>query len=123
MLGDWNMAIDHFARAMRLSPFEPTLFMMQAGTATGHFYTGRYDEAAAWAAKSIGENPKYTAAWRTAAASNALLGRQEQAQNAMARLRQLDPALRLANFKYPVPLRPPDLARMKDGLRKAGLPE
>ena len=36
---------------------------------------------------------------------------------------QLDPAIRLANFKYPVPLRPPDLARMKDGLRKAGLPE
>jgi len=62
-------------------------------------------------------------AWWTAAASNALLGRQEQAQDALARLRQLDPAIRLANFKYPVPLRPPDFARMKDGLRKAGLPE
>ena len=123
LLGDWNMVIDHLARAMRLSPFEPTLFMMLTGTAAGYFFTGRYDEAATWAAKSIGENSKYMAAWWTAAASNALLGRQEQAQDALARLRQFDPAIRLANFKYPVPLRPLDLARMKDGLRKAGLPE
>jgi len=97
---------------------------MQGGTATGHFYTGRYDEAATWAAKSIGANPNIPAAWRTAAASNALLGRQEQAQKAVAHLRQLDPALRLANLKSVIPnLRPGDLAKMKDGLRKAGLPE
>jgi TolB-like protein/class 3 adenylate cyclase len=124
MLGEWAMSIDHFARAMRLSPFDPLLFMMQGGTATAHFYTGRYDEAAAWAAKSIGANPKNPATWRTAAASNALLGRQEQAQHAMAHFRQLDPALRLANLKSVIPnLRPGELAKMKDGLRKAGLPE
>ena len=126
LLGEWDMAIDHFARAMRLSPFEPSLFVMQAGTATGHFYAGRYDEAAAWAAKSIGENPKYPPVWRTAAASNALLGRQEQAQNAMARLRQLDPTLRIATLKSVIVipnLRPDLLAKMVDGLRKAGLPE
>jgi adenylate cyclase len=125
LLGEWDMAIDHFARAMRLSPFEPSLFVMQSGTATGHFYAGRYDQAAAWAAKSIGENPKYPPVWRTAAASNALLGRQEQAQNAMARLRQLDPTLRIATLKsvIPVNLRPDLLAKMVDGLRKAGLPE
>jgi adenylate cyclase len=118
------MAIEHFARAMRLSPFEPSLFVMQAGTATGHFYAGRYKEAAAWATKSIGENPKYPPVWRTAAASNALLGRQEQAQNAMARLRQLDPTLRIATLKFVIPnLRPDLLATMVDGLRKAGLPE
>ena len=124
VLGEWDKAIDHFAHAMRLSPFEPSLFVMQAGTATGHFYAGRYDEAAAWAAKSIGENPKYPPVWRTAAASNALLGRQEQAQNAMARLRQLDPTLRIATLKSVIPNLGPDLlAKMVDGLRKAGLPE
>lgn len=124
VLGEWDMAIDHFARAMRLSPFDPLLFMMQSGIAAGHFYTGRYDEAAAWAAKAIGANPKNPTAWRTAAASNALLGRREQAQNAVAHLRQLDPALRLANLKSIFPyLRPEDLVKMKDGLQKAGVPE
>jgi TolB-like protein/Tfp pilus assembly protein PilF len=121
--GEWNLAIEHFARAMRLSPFEPSLFMMQQGTASGHFYTGRYDEAAAWSAKSIGENPNYSSAWRVAAASNAFLGRQQQAEKAIVRLRQLEPALRIATIKYAIPLRPLDIVRMEEGLRKAGLPE
>lgn len=123
VLGEWDMAVDHFARAMRLSPFDPMLFMMQNGTATGHFFTGRYDEAAVWAAKSIGENPNYSGAWRIAAASNAFLGRQEQAEKAMTRLRQLEPALRIKTIKYGILFRPPDIARMEEGLRKAGLPE
>jgi tetratricopeptide (TPR) repeat protein len=96
---------------------------MQGGTASGHFYTGRYDEAAAWSAKSIAENPNYSLTWRVAAASNAFLGRQEQAQKAMARLRQLEPALRIATITSPIAVRPSDLARMEEGLRKAGLPE
>ena len=121
--GEWNVAVEHFARAIRLSPFDPFLFLMQQGTASGHFYTGRYDEAAAWSAKSIGENPNYPSAWRVAAASNALLGRQEQAEKAIVRLRQLEPALRIATIKYAIPLRPLDIARMEEGLRMAGLPE
>jgi len=121
--GEWNLAIEHFAHAMRLSPFEPSLFMMQQGTASGHFYSGRYDEAAAWSAKSIGENPNYSSAWRVTAASNAILGRQEQAEKAIVRLRQLEPALRISTIKYPIPLGPSDLAKMEEGLRKAGLPE
>jgi len=122
-LRDWNLAVEHFAHAMRLSPFDPLLFMMQQGTAAGYFFTGRYDEAAVWSAKSIGENPNYSLAWRITAASNAFLGRQEQAQKAIVRLRQIEPALRIATIKYPFPLRPSDFARLEEGLRKAGLPE
>ena len=97
--------------------------MMQQGIASGHFYTGRYDEAAAWSAKSIGENPNYSSAWRVAAASNAFLGRKEQAEKAIMRLLQLEPALRIATIRYAIPLRPLDIAKMEEGLRKAGLPE
>jgi adenylate cyclase len=121
-LGDWSLALEHFAHAMRLSPFDPLLFMMQWGTAVGYFYTGRYDEAAAWSAKSIARNPT-PSALRITAASNAFLGRQEQAQEAILRLRQIEPAVRIATIKYPVPLRPSDRARLEEGLRKAGLPE
>ena len=32
VLGEWDLAIDHFARAIRLSPFDPMLFMMQGRT-------------------------------------------------------------------------------------------
>jgi adenylate cyclase len=97
------------------------LFLMQFGAGTGHFQTGRNEEAAAWAAKSIGEYPKYVPAWRLAAASNGSLGRKKQAQKAVAGLLQLDPTLRLANLKDRVRLGDP--ARLEEGLRKAGLPE
>jgi TolB-like protein/Tfp pilus assembly protein PilF len=124
VLGEWEIAIDHFTRAMRLSPFDPMLFAMQGGIASGHFNTDRYYEAAVWSAKSIAENPKNLSAWRIAAASNALSGRLEQAQNAIARLRELDPNLRIATLKSVILSPLPDvLARMEHGLRKAGLPE
>ena len=63
-------------------------------------------------------------AFRVAAASNALAGRPEKAEEAMARLRQFDPHQRISNLTDQYPLRrPEDLARLEEGLRKAGLPE
>ena len=42
----------------------------------------------------------------------------------MARLRQLDPDLRMSNVKDLFPIRRvEDLARWEEGMRKAGLPE
>ena len=61
------------------------------------------------------------AGMETAAASNGLLGRKEQPQKAVVGLLQLDPTLRLANLKDRVRLG--DLARLEEGLRKAGVPE
>jgi hypothetical protein len=59
-----------------------------------------------------------------AAMSHALAGRMERAQEAMARLRQIDPALRISNLRDLTPLcRPEDIARYAEGMRKAGLPE
>jgi TolB-like protein len=123
-LGLPDSAIQHFATAMRLSPLDTTLFLMQEGTAWGHFFAGRYDDAASWAAKALRENLTYPGPARAAAASNALAGNLEAAQQAMARVRQLDPNLHLSNLNERVPFcRPEDLARYADGLRKAGLPE
>jgi predicted Zn-dependent protease len=122
-LREWSSAVEHFAHAMRLSPFDPLLFMMQQGTAAAYFSIGDYDEAAAWSAKSVGENPNFSSAWRIVAASNAYLDRQEQAHKAIQRLRQIEPAARISTIKYPIPLRPSELAKMEEGLRKAGLPE
>jgi hypothetical protein len=47
-----------------------------------------------------------------------------KAKQAMQRLRELDPALRVSNLKEWLPIqRPEDLARFAQGLRMAGLPE
>ncbi len=124
-LGETDMAIDHFARAMRLSPLDPHTIAMQAGTAFAHFLSGRYDEASSWAEKALWEQTNYLTTLLIGAASNALAGRAVEARKATARLRELDPTMCVTNIKNWAPpfRRPEHLARFEDGLRKAGLPE
>jgi len=123
-LSEPDTAIEHLAHAMRLSPFDPQSFATHLVIGFGHFIAGRYDEASLWADKALREQPNFAGAARVAAASHAFAGRLEQARKAMARLRQIDPALRVSNLKDVTPLRrPEDLARYAEGLRKAGLPE
>jgi adenylate cyclase len=124
-LGEPEMAIERFARAVRLSPLDPWLMGMRAGTAYAHFFLGRYDDAASWAAMALQDNPDYPPGLRITAASNAMAGRPEQAHKAVARLRQLNPALSVSNLRDVVgPFRrAEDLARYGEGLRQAGLPE
>jgi adenylate cyclase len=119
-LGEPDTAIEHLARAMRLSPLDALMTRMQAATAHAHFFAGRYEEASSWAGMALRDRPDYLAA-----ASNALAGRPEQARKALARLQQLHPALRVSNlWDWLTPYRrPEDLARYEEGLRKAGLPE
>jgi len=123
-LGEHEAAIERFARALRLSPFEPRVTGMRVGTAFAHFLLGRYAEAASWATMALQDNPDYQPGLRVAAASNAMAGRQEQAHKAMARLRQLNPALHVSTLKDVLgPWRAEDLSRYEEGLRRAGLPE
>ena len=123
-LGEPEAAIERFARAMRLSPLDPSL-RIPSGTAHAHFFLGRYDEAASWAAMALQDNPDYQPGLRIAAASNAMGGRPEQAQQAVARLRLLNPTLRVSTLKEVLgPFRrAEDLLRYEEGLRQAGLPE
>jgi TolB-like protein/class 3 adenylate cyclase len=123
-LGGPETAIERMSRAMRLSPRDPTVFHMRAGTAFAHFFAARYDEAVKWAQEALRDQPNYAGTLRIVAATSALANRMEEAQRAMMRLRQLDPALRICNLADRLPPMPPEyLAQYARGLRKAGLPE
>ncbi|MGB8306769.1 MAG: adenylate/guanylate cyclase domain-containing protein, partial [Pseudolabrys sp.] len=128
-LGEPEVAIEHLAHAMRLSPLDPLAFVAQMAIAFAHFFAGRYDDASSWAEKALAksppglrERPVYHPALLIAAASNSLAGRLEEARNAIARLRKLNPTPHISNLKNQIPLRrPQDLVRYTEGLRKAGL--
>jgi TolB-like protein len=122
--GEPDMAIEHFERAMRLSPLDPETFRMKTGTAFGHLLAGRYNAACSWAEQAFRDLPSFLFAASVVAASHALAGHIDQAQRAMRHLRELDPRLRISNLGDWIPLhRAEDVARFTDGLRKAGLPE
>lgn len=123
-LGEPDMAIKHVTDAMRLSPLDPMSFRTLGAVALAHFVAGRYDEASLWAEKALRARANFLPAIRDLAASSALAGRGSDAQVAMARLREIAPAMRVSTVKEWQPFRrPDDLARLEDGLRKAGLPE
>jgi hypothetical protein len=98
---------------------------MQMATACAHFLAGRYAEASSWAEAAAREQPNHLSAACVAAASGAAAGRLREAEKAMARVRQLYPALRISNLKDILPplRRSEDFARWAETLRKAGLPE
>jgi TolB-like protein/class 3 adenylate cyclase len=122
-LGETDTVIEHMAHAMRLSPLDPLMFSMQAVTAIGHFFAGRYSDAALWAEKAVREQPSLITL-RVAAASYASAGRSEDAHQAIARALQFDPDMCVSNLKDRLmQFRPEHFAKYADALRKAGLPE
>jgi TolB-like protein/class 3 adenylate cyclase/tetratricopeptide (TPR) repeat protein len=123
-LGDANMAAEHAARAMRLSPLDPLMFLIDTIAALAHFVAGRYAEAWPLAERACRERPDFLGAVRVAAATNALAGRLNEARGFIARALQFDPELRISNLKNRVTwFRPEDFAKYAEALRKAGLPE
>ncbi|WP_150768548.1 winged helix-turn-helix domain-containing tetratricopeptide repeat protein [Pseudomonas fluorescens] len=122
--GETESAIENLTHAVRLSPLDPEMFRMQVGMALSHFFAGRFDCATDWAEKALRNLPTLLPAVALLAACHALSGRMDKAAQAMQRLHELDPSLRLSRMKEWLPIqRPEDLARFVDGLRLAGLPE
>jgi TolB-like protein/Tfp pilus assembly protein PilF len=122
--GETEGAIAHFEHAVRLSPLDAEMFRMEAGTAIAHFFAGRFESAASWAQRSVQSLPSFLMANAISAASHARAGRLDEARDAMARVRELDPSLRLSNLRDWLPIqRPQDFASFAEGLRLAGMPD
>ena len=57
--GEPDVAIEHFAHAERLSPFDPFIFAVHAGIANAHFSAGRDDQALSAAEHCLRDMPNY----------------------------------------------------------------
>jgi hypothetical protein len=123
-IGDPDVAIEHFNNFKRISPFDSMMPVALTGLAFAHFHAGRYEEAALHADEVLQEGLNLHTALRVSVASNTLAGRIQEARAALARLRQIDPALRLSNLgNFTWRRRPEDMAQYVEAMRKAGLPE
>jgi TolB-like protein/class 3 adenylate cyclase len=90
--GQSDLAIDSFATAMRLSPYEmPARSLL--GTGIGHFFARRFDEARATFLRSLQEFPGWAPNYRFLAACCAQMGRIDEAREIVQRLRLITPVL------------------------------
>ncbi len=118
-----DVAIEHFQRAIRLSPFDPMNFNCLIGIGNAHFAAERYEEALSWWRKGMLERPDLTWPLRPMAACLGLLGRISEAHEAVRRLRQGYPDITISKIMAIVPHRGDYACRYAEGLRRAGLPE
>lgn len=122
-LGQFDLAIEHASHAMRLSPLDPFLVGMQTAIAFAHFCAARYDQSEVWATRAVKEQPTFAPALRLLAASNASLGRMDEATKALARLREIRATVHISELTH-FPFREPKhFAKYAESLRKAGFPE
>src|SRR5262249_41166571 len=116
-------AIEHFARAMRLSPLDFGYHAAETGTAFAHLRAGRYEEGSLWADKALRDQPRSADAAQAVVLSSALLGNPEKAKDAMRRLLEIAPTRRISTALVSRNLSPERHARLADILRRAGMPE
>jgi adenylate cyclase len=122
--GDPEAALEHFDRAMRLSPLDPGMAGLHVGVGTAHIVAGRYPEAHLAALRALSESPAFTSAQRLLVASLGLMERPKEAAEAARRLLELSPGFRVSRYLSVSPTRDDALReRLGRVLREAGVPD
>jgi tetratricopeptide (TPR) repeat protein len=124
-LGEHAGAIEHFERAIRLSPLDLLAYLIYAGISEAHLFAGRYEEAVSWARKAALEKADWATPERTMAIACAPSGRIVEAREALDRMRAIEPDYRLSIHLARIApwRRAEDRALIIEGLLRAGLPE
>ena len=121
--GQPESGLQALEEAHRLSPRDPFL-AIYAPTARymALFALQRYEETIAVCRATTASHPNHAGAWRLMTVSLGLLGRVEEAKDALAHTMTLQPDLSSAHVEInTVYANPEDRARFLEGLRKAGL--
>jgi class 3 adenylate cyclase len=118
-----EISIEHFQRALRLSPFDPMKFNCLFGIGSAHFAAARYEESLSWWRKGMLLRPDLAWPLRPVAACLGQLGRIPEAREAVRRLLAAYPGLTISRVMTVPAIRGDYARRWVEGLRLAGLPE
>ncbi|MEC4688772.1 MAG: tetratricopeptide repeat protein [Nitrospirota bacterium] len=120
--GQPGKALTLLPKAMRLSPYYEDWYLGELGRA--YLLTGQYDEAIEALKQRLRRNPESGEAHVLLAAAYGKLGRENEAQAALAEFLKPRPYYTLRHYAQGEFYKnTEDLERVLDGLRKAGLPE
>jgi len=122
--GDDAIAVEHAERAIRLSPFDPLIYLPYVGLAYAHFAASRFEETVAAASLAIQSSPRFTVPQILHTAALGRLDRGEDAKTAVQRLLELEQGITVAgailSARY---VNPDNVAALANGLRRAGVSE
>lgn len=117
-------AHERFARALRLSPYDPMIHFWIAGAGLADFLAGRYQEGLVWLHKARHVNHRFIAGMRHLITCLAHAGQLDEAKRLAKELLAMSPGFKVSTLASWYPLRPQqNLERYLEGLRQAGLPD
>lgn len=121
--GEAPRATEWAYRALRLSPFDPWKFIAYRSLALAQFLDGNYESAAEAARRAVQFNPGFGSSYMLLAAPLMKLGRHADAEVAVTRLMEREPAFRLSGQLKGVDCAPPLAAALVDALAGTNIPK
>ncbi|RUU30854.1 adenylate/guanylate cyclase domain-containing protein [Mesorhizobium sp. M6A.T.Ce.TU.016.01.1.1] len=116
--------IPSLERAMRLSPFDPLLYLFHASIAECHLAARRHEMALEWSLRAMREHPEPPPfVRRVLAASYARLGLVEEARRVVAGILAESPSFTVRTWLEITAQRGPHVQYLAESLRLAGLPQ
>ncbi len=122
-IGDDATAIEHARLGIRLSPYDPLIYLPYVGLAYAQFFAGSYAEAASAARRASQANPRFSVPCYLQAAALVRLGRLEEAKATAGQLLELQPGFTIGGMVAGNVMPPERMTMLADALRLTGLPE
>ena len=117
----YEEAITLFMEGQRRSPYGPAWYFHNLGTT--YFHLGRWDEAIAQYKRTLERNPNHFPSIATLTMAYGTAGRIDEGRAAAAKVLKINPRYSIENtLSWPHKYKS-DSEAMRDGLRKAGIPE
>jgi TolB-like protein len=120
--GDTALAVEHGRMAMRLSPYDPLIYLPYVGLAYAHFFAGEFAEAAAAATQAAASNPNFSVPRYLYAAAAFRLGKVTEAQDSATILLRLQPGFTVSGLVAGNITGPGQMDPLANALLGVGLP-
>jgi adenylate cyclase len=122
-MGEDATAIEHAKLGIRLSPYDPLIYLPYVGLAYAHFFVGNFVEAASAASRASAANPRFSVPRYLHAAALASLGRLDEARSVAAVLLEVQPGFTISGLASGNITTPERMAMLAGALSQVGLPE
>lgn len=122
-MGEDATAIEHAKLGIRLSPYDPLIYLPYVGLAYAHFFVGNFVEAASAASRASAANPRFSVPRYLHAAALARLGRLDEARSVAAVLLEVQPGFTISGLASGNITTPERMAMLAGALSQVGLPE
>jgi TolB-like protein/Flp pilus assembly protein TadD len=121
--GEDSTAIEHARMGIRLSPYDPLVYLPYIGLAYAHLFEGNFVEAASAASRASAANPRFSVPRYLHAAALVRLGRLDEAKAMAEALLALQPGFTISGLVAGNITTPERMEMLAEALHRAGLPE